>query len=102
MNPVVEITELAVHYTSRHGPPIRAVDGVSFGVEPGETLGLVGESGCGKSTVTNAIVGFVAPTSGSIKVQGIEVAGADARTLYRIRAQAQMVFQDPSPPLIHG
>ncbi len=76
-------------------PPIRAVDGVSLSIAPGETLGLVGESGCGKSTVSNASVGLIPPTSGSVRVLGTELAGADARTLRAIRARAQMVFQDP-------
>jgi oligopeptide/dipeptide ABC transporter ATP-binding protein len=75
------------------------VEGVSFSIEPGETLGLVGESGCGKSTVSNAIVGFIPPTSGSIKIKGTEIAGADGRILHRIRSQVQMVFQDPATSL---
>ena len=65
----------------------------------GETLGLVGESGCGKSTVSNATVGLIAPTSGSVRVLGTELAGADAKTLRAIRAHTQMVFQDPATSL---
>jgi oligopeptide/dipeptide ABC transporter ATP-binding protein len=95
----LELSELAVHFPSRHGPPVRAVDGVSFEIAPGETLGLVGESGCGKSTVSNAIVGLVPPSSGSVRVAGTEIAGADRRTLFRVRAQVQMVFQDPATSL---
>ncbi len=91
----LEVTRLAVHYPARHGRPVRAVDGVSFAVAPGETLGLVGESGCGKSSVANAVVGLVLPTSGSIVVDGTDIAGADARTLRAARARMQMVFQDP-------
>jgi oligopeptide/dipeptide ABC transporter ATP-binding protein len=89
------VDDLAVHYPSRRGPPLRAVDGVTFGIAPGETLGLVGESGCGKSSVSNAIVGLVAATRGSIVVDGTQIAGADARTLHQARARMQMVFQDP-------
>jgi oligopeptide/dipeptide ABC transporter ATP-binding protein len=89
------VDDLTVHYASRRGPPVRAVDGVTFWVAPGETLGLVGESGCGKSSVSNAIVGLVAATRGSIVVGGTEIAGADARTLRQARAGMQMVFQDP-------
>ncbi|MGH7125830.1 MAG: ABC transporter ATP-binding protein, partial [Stellaceae bacterium] len=80
-------------------PPVRAVDGVSFNIAARETLGLVGESGCGKSTVSNAIVGLVVPTRGSVRVAGVEIAGADGRTLREMRATAQMVFQDPATSL---
>jgi oligopeptide/dipeptide ABC transporter ATP-binding protein len=92
---VLEVTELKVHFPGRGGAPVRAVDGVSFSVAEGETLGLVGESGCGKSTVSNAAVGLLAPTGGSVRVLGTELAGADAKTLRAMRARAQMVFQDP-------
>jgi ABC-type oligopeptide transport system ATPase subunit len=92
----LEITDLKVHFAGRGGAPIRAVDGVSLSIAPGETLGLVGESGCGKSTVSNASVGLIAPTSGSVRVLGTELADSDAKTLRAIRARAQMVFRDPS------
>ena len=95
MTDTLEITDLKVHFAGRGGAPIRAVDGVSLSIAPGETLGLVGESGCGKSTVSNASVGLIPPTSGSVRVLGTELAGADAKTLRAIRARAQMVFQDP-------
>jgi peptide/nickel transport system ATP-binding protein len=91
----LEITDLKVHFAGRGGSTIRAVDGLSLSIAPGETLGLVGESGCGKSTVSNASVGLIPPTSGSVRVLGTELAGADAKTLRAIRARAQMVFQDP-------
>jgi oligopeptide/dipeptide ABC transporter ATP-binding protein len=95
MSAVLEVRDLAVHFPGRGGALIRAVDGVSFEIAAGETLGLVGESGCGKSTVSNAIVGLVAPTRGSVRVLGTEVAGADRRTLRAVRERVQMVFQDP-------
>ncbi len=95
MTDALHITDLAVHFPARGGRPIRAVDGVSFEIAPGETLGLVGESGCGKSSVANAVVGLVPPTRGSILVGGTEVAHADRRTLRQVRAGVQMVFQDP-------
>ena len=98
-SPALSITDVAVHFPVRGGPPVRAVDGVSLTVEAGETVGLVGESGCGKSTPSNAVVGLVSPTSGSIRVQGIELGGADRHTLRRVRAEAQMVFQDPAGSL---
>jgi oligopeptide/dipeptide ABC transporter ATP-binding protein len=96
---VLEVKDLVVHFPARHGPPVRAVDGVSFSIAPSETLGLVGESGCGKSTVSNAIVGLQAPTQGSIRMLGSELAGADRRTLRAMRARVQMVFQDPATSL---
>ena len=99
MIPVLAVENLAVHFPARHGPPVRAVDGVSFAIAPHETLGLVGESGCGKSTISNAVVGLVAPTAGSVRVAGVEIAGADGRTLREMRAKAQMVFQDPATSL---
>ena len=91
----LEISDLKVHFPGRHGAPVRAVDGVSLHVAAGETLGLVGESGCGKTTVANTAVGLLGPSAGSVKVMGTELAGADRRTLRDVRARAQMVFQDP-------
>jgi len=91
----LRVADLAVHFPARGGRPVRAVDGVSFAIAPGETLGLVGESGCGKSSVANAVVGLLAPTRGSILIDGTEVAHADRRILRRVRAGVQMVFQDP-------
>ena len=92
---VLEVVDLAVHFPGRGGAPVRAVDGVSFAIAPGETLGLVGESGCGKSTVSNAVVGLIPPTRGSVLVLGTEMAGADRATKHALRARVQMVFQDP-------
>lgn len=99
MTAVLSVENLVVHFPARRGPPVRAVDGVSFTVAEGETLGLVGESGCGKSTVSNAIVGLVAPTAGSVTIAGTPVTSADRRTLRAIRARAQMVFQDSATSL---
>jgi oligopeptide transport system ATP-binding protein len=95
--PVLAVEDLAVHFALRggRGATTRAVDGVSLTIARGETLGLVGESGCGKSTVSNAAVGLVRPTRGSIRINGEELVGSDRRTLDRLRRQVQMVFQDP-------
>ncbi len=91
----LEISNLKVHFPGRHGTSIRAVDGLSLHVAAGETLGLVGESGCGKTTVANTTVGLLSPTEGSVLVQGVELAGASRGVLREVRARAQMVFQDP-------
>jgi oligopeptide/dipeptide ABC transporter ATP-binding protein len=99
MSAVLEVSDLAVHFPARHGPPVRAVDGVSLAVAPGETLGLVGESGCGKSTVSNAVVGLLAPTRGDIRILGEPVMAHDRAALRRMRARVQMVFQDPATSL---
>jgi oligopeptide transport system ATP-binding protein len=92
--PVLEVADLRVHFPVRRGlvferiaGTVRAVDGVSFAIGRGETLGLVGESGCGKTTVGRAIVGLTPPTSGEIRING--VAGGPRGRL------VQFVFQDP-------
>ena len=95
MEHVLAITDLRVHFPGRGGAPVRAVDGVSLHIAHGETLGLVGESGCGKSTIANAAVGLLAPTSGRVVVAGTDIVGASPRILRDVRAQVQMVFQDP-------
>ena len=75
---------------------VRAVDGVGFTIARGETFALVGESGCGKSTVARTIVGLHAPSAGSIRYDGTEIAGRDARAdVATLRRRMQMIFQDP-------
>ena len=75
---------------------VRAVDGVGFSIAPGETFALVGESGCGKSTVARTIVGLHAPTAGAIRYRGTEIAGRSAGgDVAAIRRRMQMIFQDP-------
>ena len=74
---------------------VSAVAGVSFDVYEGETLGLVGESGCGKSTTGKAIMKIVEPTSGSVTLDGAEITGVRGRALRRLRTRMQMIFQDP-------
>jgi len=74
---------------------LRAVDGVSFGVRPGETLGLVGESGCGKTTLARTLIRLIEPSFGSIFFQGRDVTRLPKEALRRWRREVQMIFQDP-------
>jgi peptide/nickel transport system ATP-binding protein/oligopeptide transport system ATP-binding protein len=98
---LMEIRDLVKHFPIRKGllqrqvGAVRAVDGVSFDVFRGETLGLVGESGCGKSTTARLLLRLMAPTSGSIKFNGDEIANLRTRALKDLRREMQMIFQDP-------
>jgi oligopeptide/dipeptide ABC transporter ATP-binding protein len=79
----------------RHVGDVRAVDGVSFSIRRGETLGLVGESGCGKSTTGRAILRIYDPTEGRITLDGTDLTSLNTRDLNRMRRRMQMIFQDP-------
>jgi oligopeptide transport system ATP-binding protein len=99
---LVEVKDLKVWFPitegivfERHIGDVRAVDGVSFTLRRGETLGLVGESGCGKSTTGRAMIRLNAPTEGSITFDGIDLASLSGPDLRRIRRRMQMIFQDP-------
>ncbi len=93
--PLLEVSGLTVHFPGRDGRPIRAVDGVDLRLHEGETLGLVGESGCGKSTTGRAILRLVQATGGACRFGDLDVLGATSAELRRLRREAQIVFQDP-------
>jgi oligopeptide/dipeptide ABC transporter ATP-binding protein len=98
---LMEVRDLVKHFPIRKGlmqrqvGAVRAVDGVSFDVIRGETLGLVGESGCGKSTTARLVLRLIDPTSGSIKFEGEEIADVKGGRLKELRREMQMIFQDP-------
>lgn len=101
-NTILEVKDLKLHFPFRDGTflnskkgYIRAVDGVSFKVKKGETLGLVGESGCGKSTTVRAIAQLYKPTSGEVLFKGVDLVTASSNDMMRARKDMQMVFQDP-------
>jgi peptide/nickel transport system ATP-binding protein len=99
--PVLEIKGLAKHFTTtgsffkRNKNVIRAVDGVDFTLMPGQTLGIVGESGCGKSTTARMLMRLDEPSDGNIKVEGVDIAHLKGPELKKFRQRIQMVFQDP-------
>ncbi|MEY4137830.1 MAG: hypothetical protein RLZZ371_12 [Pseudomonadota bacterium] len=99
--PLLEVKDLKKHFVVARGlfggaqTVLKAVDGVSFTLNQGETLGLVGESGCGKSTVGKLIMRLLEPTSGTVKLHDKDMANASGRELREFRRQVQMVFQDP-------
>jgi len=99
--PVLDVRDLKKHFPirkgllQRTGGTVFAVDGVSFSIQEGETLGLVGESGCGKSTVGRTILRLIEPTAGSIKIDGHDITHLSRTELRPYRRQMQIIFQDP-------
>jgi oligopeptide transport system ATP-binding protein len=100
--PLLSVRDLRVHFPIRRGllfdhtiDHLKAVDGVSFELDPGRTLGLVGESGSGKSTTAHAILQLVRPTAGSVRFEGAELTTLGGEPLRRLRREMQIVFQDP-------
>src|SRR3954464_4786626 len=99
--PLLDVRGLKKHFPihtgvfSRVSGQVYAVDGVSFTIERGETLGLVGESGCGKSTVGRTLLKLLEPTEGTIKVHGKDITHLDTQKMFPYREQMQMIYQDP-------
>ncbi|MET7698509.1 dipeptide ABC transporter ATP-binding protein [Streptomyces sp. NPDC005485] len=101
-NPLLDVSGLTKHFPVKGGFPIRrtigavqAVDGLDFQVAEGESLGLVGESGCGKSTTGRLITRLLEPTAGKISYRGQDITHANRRQLAPVRSEIQMIFQDP-------
>lgn len=100
-NPLLQITGLKVHFPIHKGlfkrvvGQVKAVDGVSLDVASGRTLALVGESGCGKTTVAKGILRLIPPTGGSVRFGGVELSGLKSSELRARRAEFQIIFQDP-------
>jgi len=92
---VLRVENLVVEFPAPKGRTVHAVSGVSFDVRAGETVGLVGESGCGKSTTGRAVMQLPSPTSGSVRFGGVELTALDDEELRRTRTKLQMIFQDP-------
>jgi oligopeptide transport system ATP-binding protein len=99
---LLEVENLTMHFPVTRGVffqrrvgTVHAVDGISFGIRRGETLGLVGESGCGKSTTGRAVLQLHRPSSGSVRYAGLELTTLSSRQLRSVRRRMQMIFQDP-------
>jgi oligopeptide/dipeptide ABC transporter ATP-binding protein len=102
---MLEVNALSKHFPIMRGFPkravgaLRAVDGVTFAIQPGETFGLVGESGCGKSTLGKTILGIYQPTSGEVRFQGQRLNGLSRAATRQVRRELQYVYQDPGASL---
>jgi ABC-type glutathione transport system ATPase component len=101
---LLQVRDLTIHYRERNGTERRALAGVGFDLNPGETLGLLGESGCGKTTLALALIGLLPDSahvaSGSIRLRGREILRADERLLREIRGtQVSLIFQEPDSAL---
>ncbi|TVQ31363.1 MAG: ABC transporter ATP-binding protein [Phycisphaeraceae bacterium] len=103
--PILEVNGLKVHFPVRSGVLqrvtgwVKAVDGVDFHVREGETLGLVGESGCGKTTLGRAVLRLIPPTAGEVRYRGNNLLTAGGAEMKRLRQEMQIIFQDPAGSL---
>jgi oligopeptide transport system ATP-binding protein len=102
MTPLLEVVDLAKHYPVKRGlvlartvGTVRAVDGISFSLQKGETLALVGESGCGKSTTARLVLRLIEPTAGTVHFEGTDITTLKGAALRKLRRRMQIVFQDP-------
>ena len=101
MNKFIEVKNLVKEFPIKKGffnkqvGAVHAINNISFDIFKGETLGLVGESGCGKSTTGRCILGLIPPTSGSVKINDIEITSADPKTIQHLRKKMQIIFQNP-------
>ena len=93
--PLLNVEHLSKHYIGPSGQEVLAVNDVSFNLAPGEVLGVVGESGCGKTTLGRMLIRLLEPTAGRILLEGQDLAGLRGRALKDARRNLQMVFQDP-------
>lgn len=99
--PLLQVNDLKKYFPVRSGvfgrvvKYVRAVDRVSFDIQAGETVGLVGESGCGKTTVGRSVLRLIPPTGGTVNFQGTDLAGLSRKELRQIRTRMQIIFQDP-------
>lgn len=100
-SPILEVKNLKKYFPINSGKLfgektyLKAVNDVTFSIEKGKTLGLIGESGCGKSTIGKAVMGLSKATSGSIKYKGIDINSYNAKEMKEFRRNVQMIFQDP-------
>jgi len=98
-NPLLRIEDLVVEFPASQGRTVHAVSGVSLDIRQNETLGLVGESGCGKSSLARAIMQIPPPTSGKVLIEGVDLTQLHGRKLKEVRGRFQMIFQDPASSL---
>ncbi|MBO0720155.1 MAG: ABC transporter ATP-binding protein [Blastocatellia bacterium] len=94
-SPLIEITDLKKYFPASHNQMVRAVDGVTFTIGRGETMGLVGESGCGKTTVGRCILRLIEPSGGEIRFDGRDLVNLGRAELRALRRRMQIIFQDP-------
>ncbi len=102
VEPVLRVTDICKEFVVRAGGPfssatktLKVIDEISFEIAPAETLAIVGESGCGKSTTARIVAKLLKPTSGRIEVDGADVTAANAKALRKVRRTVQVIFQDP-------